>query len=337
MKKISRILSMVIVVGMIAAIPASTQILSGSGGESSDGINLPMLILVNRLELSEEQMEALQDILIDLLEEKETVDALRAEFKDVMIEFNGTGEELDELLATFREDQQALGDAMRESIETLLDEVRDLLSINQGIVLREALPELLGGGASLGPNRGADRLQNTPGMMGNRMPSLPMGRAGIGQMQQALRGGQRQSPMQGGMSMSGRSGSFDRDSMAGMMQERLGGDTMPEMFGERFGQDSDARGVGTMLEQLQDRFEQLGDQVPEELRERLEDRFGGAIENLHKRLDRNFSGSFDRLGNRAGTAVPGQGVMRRLGERGNPFELLEQMAEVLELKLEAME
>ena len=29
--------------------------------------------------------------------------------------------------------------------------------------------------------------------------------------------------------------------------------------------------------------------------------------------------------------------MGRLGERGNPFELLEQLTEVLEVKLEAME
>jgi len=338
MKKISRILSMVIVVGLIAAIPASTQILSGSGGESSDESNLPMLILVNRLELSEEQMEVLQDILIDLLQEKETVDAVRAEFEQVMIEFNGTGEELDELLATFREDQGTVAEAMHESIEASVDEVRDLLSINQGIALRESLPELLGGGGgSLGPDRGVGQLQNSPGMMGNSMPSLPMGRSGMGQMQQAPRGEQRQSPMQGSTRMDDRRGSFDRDSMSSMMQERFGNGTMPEMFGERFGQGRGNVGIGTMLGQLQDRFEQFGNQAPEELRERLEERFGGTIENLHEHLDRSFSGHLDRLGNRAGTAMPGQGVMGRLGERGNPFELLEQLATVLELKLEAME
>lgn len=337
MKKISRILSMVIVVGLIAAIPASTQILSGSGGESSDESNLPMLILVNRLELSEEQMEELQDILIDLLEEKEAMDALRAGFEDGMIEFSGTGEELDELLATFREDQGTLAEAMHESIEASLDEVRDLLSINQGIVLREALPELLRGGASLGLDHGVGRLQNSSGMMGNSMPSLPMGRSGMGQMQQAPHGEQRQSPMQGSTRMDDRSGSFDRDSMSSMMKERFGNGTMPEMFGEKFGQGRGDVGIGTMLEQLQDRFEQFGNQVPEELRERLEERFSGAVENLHEHLDRSFSSRLDWLGNRAGTAVPGQGVMGRLGERGNPFELLEQLATVLELKLEAME
>jgi len=288
MKKISRILSMVIVVGMIAAIPASTQILSGSGGESSDESNLSMLILVNRLELSEEQMEELRDILTGLLEEKDGMDALRAEFENSMIEFNGTGEELDELLAAFREDQGTLTEAMRESIESSLDEVRDLLSINQGIALREALPSMLG--------RDTSRASGS-------IPSLPMGRADMmEQMQQAPRGAQPriQSPMMSGARMSGRSGSFDEipdrfadRSMASRMQERFDGDSMPEMLEERF-----------------------GEQVPEALRERMENRF-----------DR------DSFSTQRPQAVHGE----QSGEQNNLFELLEQVAEVLELKLGAME
>lgn len=250
-KKISRILSMVLVMGMIAAIPASTQTLSEPGGESSDSSNLPMLILVNRLELSEEQMEELRDILTGLLEEKEGMDALRSEFEESMISFNGTGEELDELLSEFREDQATLADAMRESIETSLDEVRDLLSINQGIALREVLPRLLERGASLQPGRGASRLQNTPEMMGNRMPSLPMGR--------------------------------DFSSNLGQMGNRAG-NTMTE------------RGA---MRQLRGRGQFSGNSLPLQPLQSIQ---GG-----------------------------------RLGEHGSLFELLKQVAEVLELKLGAME
>ena len=335
MRKISRILSLIVVVATMAAIPASTQILSESGGDSSADGNLSLLILVNRLELSEEQMRSLHSIFTGLLEEKEGMDGLRAEFEDAMIEFNGTSEQLDELLVAFREDREALAEAMSESIETSLDDVRDLLSINQGIALREALPELLGGGSFLGPDRGVGQLQNPPGVMGRSMLSVPMGRGGMGQ--QAQRSGRMQSPMQGGMSMDDRSGSFDRDSMSSMMQERFSGNTVPEMFGERFGQGTDDRSIGTMLEQMQDRFEQFRDQVPEELRERLEDRLGGAIEDLHAHLDRNSGDSLSKMSGRAGNGMPEQGALGRLGERGNPFELLKQMVEVLELKLEAME
>ena len=288
MKKISRILSMVMVVGMIAAIPASTQILSGSGGESFDESNLSMLILVNRLELSEEQMEELRDILTGLLEDKDGMDALRAEFEESMINFSGTGEELDELLATFREDQGTLTEAMRESIESSLDEARDLLSINQGIALREALPSMLG--------RDTSRASGS-------IPSLPMGRADMmEQMQQAPRGAQPriQSPLIGGAGTSGRSSSFDEipdrftdRSMASRMQERFDGDSMPEMLEERF-----------------------GEQVPEALRERMENRFDG-----------------DSFSTQRPQAVHGD----LFSGQGDLLGLLEQVVEVLELKLAAIE
>ena len=267
---------MVIVVGMMVAIPASTQVLSGSGGESSEAVNLPILILVNRLELSVEQMEALRDILTNVLEEKDEMDRLRAEFDEVMIEFNGTGEELDELLTTFREDQQALVETVRESIGTSLDEARDLLSVNQGLVLRAALPEFMRAGA-----------------MWLGAPS----------------GGRMQSSMHGGMRMAGRNGSFDRDSMLSMMQERMGDGTMMEEFGERMSQGLDDADVETMREQMQGRLERL----------------------------RELGGRGQISGN---SFAPQRGRSIRngqLGERGNLFELLEQVAEVLELKLEAME
>lgn len=319
MKKISRVLSMVIVVGMMAAIPASTQVLSGSGGESSEAGYLPMLVLVNRLELSVEQMEALRDILTNVLEEKDEMDRLRAEFDEVMIEFNGTSDELDELLTTFREDQRALAEAMRESIGTSLDEVRDLLSINQGIMLRAALRELVGGGA-----------------LELAAPS----------------GGQMRSSMHGGARMDGTNGSFDRDSMSSMMQERMGSGAMTERFGERMsqglddadieamirqriGQDFDDETIETMREQMQGRFE------------RLREHFLGAVEDLGERSGQNLGGrNFGQMGqmnSRAGNATVykiegGQLVGRgQLGDRGQLFELLEQVAEVLELKLEAME
>ena len=67
---------MVIVVGMIAAVPASTKVLPGPRSEISDDGNLPILILINRLELSEEQMNSLLDILSNLLEVKAQPEAL---------------------------------------------------------------------------------------------------------------------------------------------------------------------------------------------------------------------------------------------------------------------
>jgi ElaB/YqjD/DUF883 family membrane-anchored ribosome-binding protein len=308
MKKISKILSLVIVVGVIAAIPASTQIVAESGNAALDEGNLAMLILVNRLELSEEQMNGLHDILADLLGEREQMESLRAELEEAMIEFNGTGDELDAILATFREDQQALAEALRESLTTSLDAVRDLLSINQGIVLRDELPRLLGGGASLRAAHSDGRTQTASPMMENRMTPSITGRG--------------------------------------------------SMMDQRQGQDGDDETIGAMREGMQDRLEQLGDRVPEELLEQLGERFGGVIETLGNRLGQNLG----QMENRFGAAVSrqdgmSQRVLRDLpgercslplqrmqslrargqgSERGNLFELLEQMKNVLELKIEAM-
>lgn len=346
-KKIARILLMVMVVGMMAAIPASTQILSGGGGESADDDNLSMLISINRLELSAEQMKELQDILTGLLEEKEGMDVGRAEFEDVMIEFTGTREELDELLIAFREEQGAAAEALRESIESSLDAVRDLLSINQGIALREVLPELLSGGISRGTDRGTGQLQNMPWMMENHLQSLPMGRGGM--EQQAQRSGQMQASTQGGTRIGMRGGSFESDATPGMMMERLGDAGTSQMSRERLGQDFDDLNADAMMEQMRARFEQFGDEFPDELLQQMEERFGDTAQGVGARLGRDFSGGLNRPESRSGSAMTyrGRGNSRsvqrgqmehrgQLAEHGDLFELLEQVNDVLTLKLDAV-
>ena len=434
MKKISKVLSMVLVVGLIAAIPASTQIMGGSSIAAVGESDLPMLILVNRLELSEEQMNTLNGILSDLVDEKEARERLTAEFEEAMIKFNGTGEELDAMLAAFREDQQALAEALGESIESSLDEVRDLLSINQGIVLREQLPQLLGLDATQRVGVSNGQLRNAPDMMGNRMASSSMGRSGMmGQQQmspQMSRGGQMQPQAQGRFVESGRNGvlpqnapdmmgnrmassSMGRSGMMGQqqispqmsrggqmqmefhmddctgacedesssrMQGGFGSDaTTQNVFGGRMGQASTNEDIDTMIEQrlgqdvddetmeamreqMQGRFEQMGDRVPEELMERFGERVSGGRESLDARLGQTSDDiALGQMGERANvTAMSRQGGMDQmvsrgqldvnsismqhmqitrgqLGDHGNLFEFLEQITDVLDLKLEAME
>jgi hypothetical protein len=153
MKKLPKILALALVVGILVAIPASTQILETSSGDGSETTSLPLLILGNRLELSGEQMQTLHDILSGLLDERDAADVLRSDFEDTMIEFSGTSEELDALLETHRADQQAAIEALRESVATALDQGRDLVSINQGLVLRDLLPQLLGVGNAVSIGR----------------------------------------------------------------------------------------------------------------------------------------------------------------------------------------
>ena len=345
-KKISRILSMVLVVGLIAAIPASTQILGGSSIKAVGESDLPMLILVNRLELSEEQMNALNDILSDLVDEREEMAGLTAEFEGAMIEFNGTEEELDALLATFREERQALAEALGESIEVSLDKVRDLLSINQGLVLQEELPQLLGG-VLLGSGRSNGQMQGGGQLMEDRMSSGSMGRAGM-MSQRSTRGGQMSMPA--GSRASTCSGECEDEATSiriqGQLGERMGGRVGEEaeaMMGRRLGQDLDDESIGMMSERMKERFEQMGDQMPEGMIES----FGGVIEEFGAQMGHGSmagqSGSRaimlgqERMGQRGGASLTMQHMQSTRSGHGNLFETLEQVADVLELKLEAME
>jgi hypothetical protein len=342
-KKISRILSMVLVVGLIAAIPASTQILDGSSIKAVGESDLPMLILVNRLELSEEQMNALNDILSDLVDEREEMAGLTAEFEGTMIEFSGTEEELDALLVTFREEQQALAEALGESIEVSLDKVRDLLSINQGLVLQEELPQLLGG-ILMGSTRSNGRMKGGSQLMEPRMSSGSMGRAGMMSQRSSLGG---QMPMQAGSRSGTCSGECEDEApsirIQGQLGERMGGRVQEEaegMMGQRLGQNLDDETIGTMSERMQERFEQMGDQMPERMIERL----GGSIEEFGAPMEHGFmvgqsgngaASGLERMGQRGGASVTMQHMQST--RSGNLFDVFEQVADVLELKLEAME
>lgn len=350
-KKISKVLSMVLVVGLIAAIPASTQILGGSSITAVGESDLPMLILVNRLELSEEQMNALNDILSDLVDEKEEMSGLAAEFEEAMIEFNGTEEELDEMLTAFREEQQALAEALSESIEVSLDNVRDLLSINQGLVLQEELPQLLGG-VLLGTGRSNGQMQGAAQMTGTRMASASMGRAGM-MGQRSVHGGQMQSQMQTGSRAGARFGECEDEAISIRIQdqlgERMGGRIQEDaegMMEQRLGRNLDDETFEAMNERMKERFEQMGDQVPEGIVERIGERFGGAIAESGAQMGhgsvagqsgRRAALGLGRTEQRGGASLTMQHMQSTQSGRGNLFELLEQVTDVLELKLEAME
>jgi hypothetical protein len=140
--KPSKILAMMLVLGLLAGIPASTQVLSGS--EGADEVGLGMLVLINRLELSVEQMQALHGILMNLHTSTDTLTASSDTFRDAMIAFTGTSEELDALMEAYRQEQQSAMADVRGVAATSLREIGDLLTLNQGLALRAALSELQG-------------------------------------------------------------------------------------------------------------------------------------------------------------------------------------------------
>jgi len=303
MKKIPKILSTVLFVGLIAAIPASTQILADAATQTDSNSNLQWLILINRLELSQEQMVGLQGILNDLLDAKAQSEDLAAQFESTMVAFNGTSEELDALIADYREQQQSLAESLRESMDTSLDHIRDLLSINQGLVLQEVLPQLMGGSA-LGANQ---RLTMRAQLMSSEAASSEQEADADGSTAGAV----------------------------GMMQRRAASIASNQALGERIGRATSGSARGTVMQRMQ---QQDDTQAMAPVRDRIQARVDELQNRLPDAVRERRSSSADvppRSESAAGRTQRLQ-AMTRVGS-GNLFDLVQQIADALELKLEAVE
>lgn len=131
--------------GALAAIPASTQVLStGSSAASDAGVDLPLLLVVNRLELSRAQMETLQATIRDLLDAEGALEARRATFESEMIAFHGTAEELDVRIAAFGTEMETARSAVRGRVAAAVDTVKKTLTMKQGEILLQTFPGLFG-------------------------------------------------------------------------------------------------------------------------------------------------------------------------------------------------
>jgi hypothetical protein len=96
------------------------------------------------MELTPTQMQEIRDILAGVLSEADMLKADRDAFTQEMLEFNGSADELDALLATFREQVKGTATALRERAHGVLDEIKGILTIKQGEILRESLMPMRG-------------------------------------------------------------------------------------------------------------------------------------------------------------------------------------------------
>jgi hypothetical protein len=130
----------------LAAIGAAEAVESESA-KSSDTVNLPLLVLVNRLELTDEQMTTLHGLLRGVLDDREAAksahESLQAAFEEEMVAFDGTSEELEALLEAHRTEIEALREEHGGSLEDVLDVIKETLTFEQGQLLQAALPMLL--------------------------------------------------------------------------------------------------------------------------------------------------------------------------------------------------
>jgi len=264
-----RIASIVILLGLIAAIPASTQVFR-SGGDDGEGTDLRMLVLVNRMELTVEQMEEIHGVLGGLLEERETHELRFAEFEQDMIAFDGTAEDLDEILEAFRAETAEQVEAARERATAAIDQVKEILTAKQGEILDGIFPGFLGG-------------REAP--------------AGSGRTDAAVGG------------LHGRLGARERDAASGMREAILG--RLEERFADR----------------------------PEALQQ-LQQRLGGAAGGFRVRgggMGRGMRGQAGcGIQENAGGFAPMRGAAHDRGQAQRGADWIEQLLEVLELKLEAI-
>ncbi len=132
---------MAVLMGLVMVIPASAQILPDDEGIGES--HLPLLILVNQMELSADQMEAIRDLVEGVLEHGEVVQTHRDAFEAEMIAFTGSAEELEDLLDAFRAEMEERTEAARVAAADALDEAKGILTVKQGELLAESLSGLL--------------------------------------------------------------------------------------------------------------------------------------------------------------------------------------------------
>lgn len=290
-----RIGSLVFLLGLIAAIPASTQVLFGSSGGDAEGSNLPLIILVNRMELTPEQMEEIHGLLEGLLEEREALELRRAELEEDMIAFTGTAEALDEILEAFRAGSVEQVEAARKHVAEVIDRIKEILTLKQGEVLAEVLP----------------------GLLGDRGWSVPQsGIAGTTRGRGTGRVGEFRMPF----------GRQDEDSKLGLREQLL--ERLEERFGDR----------PEIVERLQQRLGESTVSGPLSGMAAQGGGFGMSPGGHEQMMGRSFGGC----------GRPGLGFQQRPGGVNvqihvQPGEMqhqaanwIEQLVEVLELKLEAI-
>jgi len=137
----TRIAGLAVLAAMLVAIPASTQVFRQAN--DAEGADLAMLVLVNRMELTREQMQQIHDLLAGVLAERDAIESLRAGFEQDMIAFSGSAEELDVLLESFRAQIEAQRAALREDAADVIDRMKGILTLKQGEILLRAVPGLL--------------------------------------------------------------------------------------------------------------------------------------------------------------------------------------------------
>lgn len=152
MKRLKKAVPFIALAIVVVMIPVLATTFSNNGNSVAPGAtsdtNLDLVLLVNRMELTKDQMQALHDILVDLAGQREALQTAleekRVAFETEMLAFSGTSEELDVRLEAYRTELRGLVESRSDAAVAAYEKLGDLLTYNQGMLLEQVLPRLDG-------------------------------------------------------------------------------------------------------------------------------------------------------------------------------------------------
>ncbi len=106
-------------------------------------------------------MEEIHDVLSELLKPISTLPSVHKKFYEEMLRFSGTREELDTRLERFQTQLQEQQIVMRKQAATALEQLKGILTIEQGELLWDIFP------SPMGDMRGRMRLQQQGALRGS--------------------------------------------------------------------------------------------------------------------------------------------------------------------------
>jgi len=256
MTRLRTVLLATMLLGVVAGVTASSSV--GVSPASSDA-TLPLTILVNRLELTPDQMLKVYDLLSDLLAQVDELEARRTAFEEEMILFDGSQEALDEALVAFREEMAGGQQLLREATQSAVEQLKDTLTIRQGEIIGAFLRTHLGG--VLGSGSTAMPMPASSQRMGSRQRMVAMRSLMVDRVREAMDASDHAG------SEAGPRGFFYWENSEGRHIQPLFGEP-----GEGYGEEpmtTDRERLGARAESLRGRLTELGEQVRTRLGERL--------------------------------------------------------------------
>ncbi len=134
MSKLRLILVVLLAAGVFVAIPATAKTAVEAGFDE-----LGIAVTLNKLELTDSQMQQVYDILVGIASEANALQESRQAFTEEMVQFTGDSDELEAALSGFRSKTKAQAEKVREAVQRGLDDLKGILTIEQGEILRSAL------------------------------------------------------------------------------------------------------------------------------------------------------------------------------------------------------